>query len=103
MGVHAAAGRGGLNGPARVRAGVLNRSLHVAERPVLVRVAQLSADRVLFGAQADTDELAGVGIERMRRALGIDHDLGEFYGSWAGLAGLHALRAGGVGAAALGV
>jgi 3-methyladenine DNA glycosylase/8-oxoguanine DNA glycosylase len=71
--------RGGADGLARVRGGVLHRLLHVGDRPVLVRVAQLSAERVLFGAQADTDELATVGIERMRRALGIDQDLAEFY------------------------
>lgn len=58
---------------------MLHRLLHVDDRPVLVRVAQLSADRVLFGAQADTGELAETGIDRMRRALGIDQDLGEFY------------------------
>jgi 3-methyladenine DNA glycosylase/8-oxoguanine DNA glycosylase len=46
---------------------------------VFVRVAQLTPDRVLFGAQADTDELANWGIERMRRAVGIDQDLREFY------------------------
>lgn len=71
--------RGGMDGLAKVRGGVLHRLLHVHDRPVLVRVAQLSADRVLFGAQADTDELASVAIGRMRRALGIDRDLREFY------------------------
>jgi 3-methyladenine DNA glycosylase/8-oxoguanine DNA glycosylase len=71
--------RGGLDGLARVRGGVLHRLLHVGEEPVLVRVAQLSADRVLFGAQAETPEAAAGGIARMRRALGIDQDLREFY------------------------
>jgi 3-methyladenine DNA glycosylase/8-oxoguanine DNA glycosylase len=46
---------------------------------VLVRAAQLSRDRVLFGAQASTEELAHWGIARMRRALGIDQDLREFH------------------------
>jgi 3-methyladenine DNA glycosylase/8-oxoguanine DNA glycosylase len=71
--------RGGLDGLARVRGGVLHRLLHAGEEPVLVRVVQLTADRVLFGAQAETDDLAQWGIERMRRALGIDQDLRAFY------------------------
>ncbi len=71
--------RGGLDGLARVRGGVLHRLLHAGEEPVLVRVAQLSADRVLFGAQAETREDAEWGIARMRRALGVDQDLREFY------------------------
>ncbi|HEY2435864.1 MAG TPA: hypothetical protein VGH93_01695 [Solirubrobacteraceae bacterium] len=71
--------RGGLDGLTRVRGGVLHRLLHHGDEPVLVRVAQLAHDRVLFGAQAETDELARWGIERMRRALGIDEDLRGFY------------------------
>jgi 3-methyladenine DNA glycosylase/8-oxoguanine DNA glycosylase len=71
--------RGGLDGLTRVRGGVLHRLLHAGDEPVLVRVAQLAPDRVLFGAQADSDELARWGIERMRRALGTDQDLREFY------------------------
>lgn len=70
--------RGGLDLLAAVRGGVLHRLLHVDDQPVLVRVAQPSSDRVLFGAQAATSELAGLAIERMRRALGIDQDLREF-------------------------
>lgn len=46
---------------------------------MLVRVAQLSSDRVLFGAQAESRESAQWGIERMRRALGVDQDLRAFY------------------------
>ncbi len=71
--------RGGLDGLTRVRGGVLHRLLHAGDDPVLVRVAQLSRDRVLFGAQAETEELARWGIERMRQALGIDQDLRDFY------------------------
>ncbi|HTX31245.1 MAG TPA: hypothetical protein VMD09_07655 [Solirubrobacteraceae bacterium] len=71
--------RGGPDGLARIRSGVLHRLLHAGDEPVLVRVAQLSRDRVLFGAQAETEELARWGIERMRQALGIDQDLREFY------------------------
>jgi 3-methyladenine DNA glycosylase/8-oxoguanine DNA glycosylase len=58
---------------------VLHRLLHAGDQPVLVRVAQLSPDRVLFGGQAPTAELAEWGIERMRLALGIDQDLSSFH------------------------
>ena len=58
---------------------MLHRLLHAGDQPVLVRVAQLSPDRVLFGGQARTTELAEWGIERMRLALGIDHDLRPFH------------------------
>jgi DNA-3-methyladenine glycosylase II len=71
--------RGGLDGLMKVRGGVLHRLLHAAEVPVLVRVAQVAADRVLFGACAPTTEAAEWGIARMRRALGVDHDLRPFY------------------------
>jgi 3-methyladenine DNA glycosylase/8-oxoguanine DNA glycosylase len=71
--------RGGLDGLTRVRGGVLHRLLHAGEEPVLVRVAQLARDRVLFGAQADDRAAAEWGIERMRLALGIDQDLQPFY------------------------
>ncbi|MDQ6835382.1 MAG: hypothetical protein M3016_04270 [Actinomycetota bacterium] len=71
--------RTGLDGVARVRGGVLHRLLHAGEEPVLIRVAQLAADRVLFGAQAVSTEIAEWGIERMRLALGVDQDLRPFY------------------------
>jgi 3-methyladenine DNA glycosylase/8-oxoguanine DNA glycosylase len=58
---------------------VLHRLLHAGDRPVLVRVAQLSGDRVLFGARADERDAAEWGIERMRLALGVDQDLSGFY------------------------
>jgi 3-methyladenine DNA glycosylase/8-oxoguanine DNA glycosylase len=59
---------------------VLHRLLHFgSDIPVLVRVAQPSRDRVVFGAQADSQEAAEWGIERMRRALGIDQDIEPFY------------------------
>ena len=70
---------GGLDGLARVRRGVLHRLLHAGEVPVLVRVAQVSRTRVLFGAQAESVEAAEWAIARMRRALGIDQDLREFH------------------------
>jgi 3-methyladenine DNA glycosylase/8-oxoguanine DNA glycosylase len=71
--------RGGLDGLTRVRGGVLHRLLHAGEEPVLVRVAQLARDRVLFGARAGDRAAAEWGIERMRLALGIDQDLRPFY------------------------
>jgi 3-methyladenine DNA glycosylase/8-oxoguanine DNA glycosylase len=46
---------------------------------VLVRVAQLSPDRVLFGARASQRDAAEWAIERMRAALGIDQDVEPFY------------------------
>jgi 3-methyladenine DNA glycosylase/8-oxoguanine DNA glycosylase len=71
--------RVGLDGLARMRGGVLHRLLHCGQEPVAIRIAQLSEDRVLFGARADRREAAEWGIERMRRALGIDQDLRAFY------------------------
>jgi 3-methyladenine DNA glycosylase/8-oxoguanine DNA glycosylase len=71
--------RSGLDGLTRVRGRVVHRLLHAGDLPVLVRVAQLSDDRVLFGAQAAERDAAEWGISRMRLALGIDHDLSEFY------------------------
>jgi 3-methyladenine DNA glycosylase/8-oxoguanine DNA glycosylase len=71
--------RGGLDGLTRVRGGVLHRLLHAGDGPVIVRVAQLAPDRVLFGAQAHERAAAAWGIERMRLALGIDQDLRPFY------------------------
>jgi 3-methyladenine DNA glycosylase/8-oxoguanine DNA glycosylase len=71
--------RGSPDGLTRVRGGVVHRLLHVGDDPVLVRVAQLSHDRVLFGAQADTEAAAQLAIERMRGALGIDQDLRPFH------------------------
>jgi len=71
--------RVGLDGLLRRRAGGLERLLHAGQRPVLVRVEQPASDRVLFCARAASAELAGWGIERMRRALGVDQDLRPFY------------------------
>jgi 3-methyladenine DNA glycosylase/8-oxoguanine DNA glycosylase len=71
--------RSGLDGLTKVRAGVVHRLLHAGEVPVLVRVAQLSPDRVLFGARSSERDAAEWGIERMRAALGIDHDVAPFY------------------------
>jgi DNA-3-methyladenine glycosylase II len=70
---------GGLDGLMRVRGGVVHRLLHLGDEPVVVRVAQITRDRVLFGARARDRPAAEWGIERMRAALGIDRDLREFY------------------------
>ncbi|MFZ0386494.1 MAG: hypothetical protein WAL22_12560 [Solirubrobacteraceae bacterium] len=69
----------GMDGLARRRGEVLHRLIHLAGEPVVIRVVQLSADRVLFGAQASSEELARWGIARMRRTLGIDLDLRAFH------------------------
>jgi 3-methyladenine DNA glycosylase/8-oxoguanine DNA glycosylase len=71
--------RAAADGLTRIRAGVLHRLLHDGDSPVLVRVAQLSSGRVLFGAQARHRASAEWGIERMRRALGVDLELRPFY------------------------
>jgi DNA-3-methyladenine glycosylase II len=71
----------GPDGVLQVRRGVIHRLLHHGsdERPVIVRVAQTSRDRVLFGAQAADPAAAAWGIERMRFALGVDDDLRPFH------------------------
>ena len=81
-----------------VSAGVATRLLHVEERPVLVRAWQPAGDRVAIRAEpvdpgaiaapqtlpqppaapAGSAQLA-VAVERMRFALGVDDDLGEFH------------------------
>jgi 3-methyladenine DNA glycosylase/8-oxoguanine DNA glycosylase len=63
----------------RVRGGVVHRLLCVAGEPVVVRVAQPAADRVVFGARADRADVAEEGIARMRFALGVDDDLAPFH------------------------
>lgn len=63
----------------RCRDGVLHRLLHVEGEPAVVRVAQPSASRVLFGATAERRDVAEHAIERMRFALGVDDDLRPFY------------------------
>lgn len=67
-----------MDGLVRVRGRVLHRLLHAGAEPVRVRVAQLAPDRVLFAASAGDRAAAEHGIERMRSALGIDHDLLPF-------------------------
>jgi 3-methyladenine DNA glycosylase/8-oxoguanine DNA glycosylase len=74
--------RGGADGVARVRGGVLERLLHIDGRSVVVRVAQTAPHAVLFGAWAERREDAEWGIARMRFALSVDDDLGDFYGRY---------------------
>jgi 3-methyladenine DNA glycosylase/8-oxoguanine DNA glycosylase len=89
---------GSEDGVMRVEGGVATRLLHVGGRPVLTRAwepgkgrvvlraesldpGSIAAPRVLGGACADEagePELA-LALERMRFALGVDDDLGEFY------------------------
>ena len=69
----------GMDRLARRRGEVLHRLIHLAGEPVVIRAVQLSADQVLFGAQASSEELAQRGIARMRRTLGIDLDLRAFH------------------------
>ena len=71
--------RNGLDGLSRVRGRVLHRLVHADDVPVLVRVVQVSSDRVLFGARSVERDAAEWGISRMRLALGIDQDLAGFY------------------------
>ena len=73
----------------RIEGGVATRLLDVGGSPVLVRAWQVEARRVKFRAEpggrdatsappAGTEDLR-VAIERMRFALGVDEDLGEFF------------------------
>jgi 3-methyladenine DNA glycosylase/8-oxoguanine DNA glycosylase len=72
--------RVGADGVTRRRGSVLERLLHDADgQPVAMRVAQPAPDTVLFGARAATTVGARQGIERLRFALGVDDQLGEFH------------------------
>ena len=75
--------RSGMDGLSPVRRGVLHRLLHErlegAERPVHVRVAQLSSGNVLIGAAGERRELGERAIVKVRRALGVDLDLRPFH------------------------
>jgi 3-methyladenine DNA glycosylase/8-oxoguanine DNA glycosylase len=57
--------------------GVLERLLHVADEPVVVR-AWVAGGAVRLRGEADSRDVAAAGIERMRFALGVDHDLRPF-------------------------
>ena len=76
--------RNGMDGMLRRRAGVLERLIHLAEQPVLVRAAQTTGGRVLLGARAPSREAARHGLARMRFALGLDFDQRPFLRLFAG-------------------
>ncbi len=62
------------------RGGVLHRLVHEDGLPVLVRVAVLASGNVLFGASGSGSSRGALqrAVARMRRALGVDLDLGPF-------------------------
>jgi 3-methyladenine DNA glycosylase/8-oxoguanine DNA glycosylase len=68
---------GGRDGVLRRRGAVLERVLHPAGEPVVVR-AWPAAGRVRLRAEGPSREAALQGVERMRFALGTDHDLRPF-------------------------
>src|SRR3954454_1394501 len=68
-----------LDAQTRVRGQVLTRMHRIEGRPAIIRVRQLAADRVLFGAQADDRDTAEEAIARMRFATGADDDLRAFH------------------------
>jgi 3-methyladenine DNA glycosylase/8-oxoguanine DNA glycosylase len=71
---------GGADGVLRRRGGVLERLLHVAGDPVLVRAAYTGGrSRVLLGAWGASREGCSEALGRMRFAFGIDDDLSEFH------------------------
>ena len=72
-----------LPGPGRdgvmvARDGALTRALWIGEEQVVVR-AWAVASAVRIQADAGSRDAALKGVERMRFALGVDHDLGEFH------------------------
>jgi DNA-3-methyladenine glycosylase II len=90
--------RGSSDRTLRVRGGVATRLLHVDGSPVLVRAWQPARDRVRFRAEAVDPDLISCpqiaaapaggtagkaqleeAVERMRCALWVDVDLGDFY------------------------
>ena len=71
---------GGADGVMRSRGGVLERLLHVEERPVVVRAAAHGDGRgVVIGAWGPSPGCCRVAVERMRFALGVDDDLAPFH------------------------
>jgi 3-methyladenine DNA glycosylase/8-oxoguanine DNA glycosylase len=73
-----------LPGPGRdgvmvLRDGTLTRVLWIGDEEVLVRAWATGRAVRIRAAATDSREAAALGIERMRFALGTDHDLGEFH------------------------
>jgi 3-methyladenine DNA glycosylase/8-oxoguanine DNA glycosylase len=69
---------GGRDGVLRTRGGVLRRILCVEDDPVEVR-AWPCGGAVRFRATAATRDAAAYGVQRMRFATGVDHDLEPFH------------------------
>ena len=69
---------GGRDGVLRRRGAVLERLLHPGGDPVVVR-AWPAGGAVRLHAEGPTREAAETGLERMRFALGVDHDLRPFH------------------------
>jgi 3-methyladenine DNA glycosylase/8-oxoguanine DNA glycosylase len=86
---------GGADGVARRRGSVLERLLHVEDRPVLVRAAQTAARTVLIGARGGSRGACELALARLRFALGVDDDLAPFHRRFRGdpLIGLSLRRA----------
>jgi DNA-3-methyladenine glycosylase II len=70
---------GSADGLTQRRGASLQRLLHRDGKPVHVAVIQPAADRVIFGARADSEPDAMWGIRRLRFATGVDDDLRPFY------------------------
>ncbi|MGI8844831.1 MAG: DNA-3-methyladenine glycosylase family protein [Thermoleophilaceae bacterium] len=70
--------RGGRDGVMRQRDGVLRRVITVGADPVVV-AAWPCGGAVRFRAEARTREAAHRANDRMRFALGVDHDLSDFH------------------------
>jgi DNA-3-methyladenine glycosylase II len=60
------------------RDGALTRALWVGDEQVVLR-AWAAGKAVRIRAEADSRDAAGIALERMRFALGTDHDLSEFH------------------------
>ena len=73
---------GGRDGVLRRRGGALARLLHVDGQGALVR-AWVRGGCVRMRAEADSEEAAKAAVERMRFALGTDHDLSPFHRAFA--------------------
>jgi DNA-3-methyladenine glycosylase II len=69
---------GGRDGVMRQDAGVLSRLIHIDDQPAVVR-AWPAGGAVRIRGEAQSRDVAAAAIERMRFALGTDHDLGPFH------------------------
>jgi 3-methyladenine DNA glycosylase/8-oxoguanine DNA glycosylase len=71
--------RGGMDGVARRRGGVLERIVHLDGERVLLRAAQPAEDQVVLGAWGPDRDSAEHGLERLRFWTAVDDDLRDFY------------------------